>query len=96
MSARSTDATLGGPDGSRPEPGDVDARQVAWNEVRAQLPEGWRTGRGRLDPSTRRWLVVALSRRPNEPLTRATYLLGEGADEVSALQDLAQRLATLK
>ena len=69
-------------------------REQAWDAIHALLPVGWRVGPPTYDPAARRWEVVAIgptrgSRRAAPP----AYVIGEGADELAALEDLAERLA---
>jgi len=69
-------------------------REQAWAAILDRLLPGWRVSQPSYDPAARRWEVVAMgptrgSRRAAPP----AYIIGEGPDELAALEDLAERLA---
>jgi hypothetical protein len=69
-----------------------DAREAAWGAVHEALPAGWRVGPASIgDPLRGTWSVTAL-RRPRGRLATPQTVTGTGADEVSALRDLDDRL----
>ena len=67
-------------------------REAACTAVMDALPDGWRTGPPTYDPGRHRWEVVAIGPKPPGRQSRPTYVIGEGPDEIAALEDLAARL----
>jgi hypothetical protein len=67
-------------------------RKAAWAAVTDLLPDGWHVGPPNYDPARHRWEVVVRSPKPPGRRARPTYVVGEGPNEVAALEDLAARL----
>jgi hypothetical protein len=67
-------------------------REAAWAAVMDQLPAGCHVGPPSYDPGRHRWEIVARSPKPPGRQSRPAYVVGEGPDEVAALEDLAARL----
>lgn len=67
--------------------------EQAWDAIHDGLPPGWRVTAPSFDPATHLWTVTA--RSPNRGGRRAPppdYVIGEGPDELAALQALVRRL----
>lgn len=67
-------------------------REAAWAAVMDRLPPGWRVGPPTFDPGRHRWEIVARSPKPPGRRTNPEYVIGEGDDELAALEDLAAKL----
>jgi hypothetical protein len=70
-------------------------REAAWSAIHDRLPPRWRVGPPSYDPATRRWEVAAIppNRGRRKVWVRPEYVIGTGADELEALQDLATKLS---
>lgn len=70
-------------------------RERAWDLVHARLPAGWHVGPPSYDPRRHRWEIVARSPKPPGRRAVPAYVIGEGEDELAALDNLAERLRGL-
>ena len=70
---------------------DLSLRERAALDVLNRLPVGWRVGVASFDPGSHRWRVTARGSHPGRGKAPET-ITGTGADELSAMADLALRL----
>ena len=72
----------------------VSTREELWSLILDRLPPGWRAAQPSYDPGRRLWSIAALGpKRGGRHGPPPESVVGEGADELAALEDLARKLA---